>query len=136
MSLRSIVGQRARCPGPDLGRARSVGTAPVLGTPRFGTGLALWAPPNGYPSNVMEAPMPTKRNQPTRRRKSAPAARTEPAPRPVQAMLLELTYRMHATRPVAVVRGSRSSCSSVMGGTTALRGPNCAAPALDAQFTR
>jgi hypothetical protein len=41
----------------------------------------------------------------------------------------------HVVAPVAVVRGSRSSCSSVMGGTTALRGP-IAAPALDAQFTR
>jgi len=53
--------------------------------------------------------MPTKRNQPTRRRKSPPAARTGPAPRPVRAMLLELTYRLHATRPVAVVRPGTGS---------------------------
>lgn len=41
----------------------------------------------------------------------------------------------NAVAPVAVVRGLGSSCSSVMGGTTALRGLILAAPTFDTQLS-
>jgi len=36
-------------------------------------------------------------------RRPATARKARPAPRPVQELLLELTYRLHATKPVAIV---------------------------------
>jgi hypothetical protein len=50
----------------------------------------------------MEAPMPTKRKKTAMRRPDTKAHTAVPAER-VQEMLLELAYRLHATRPVASV---------------------------------
>jgi hypothetical protein len=44
--------------------------------------------------------MPTKRTKPAGRRPAPNRRRAVPAQR-VQELLLELTYRLHATRPVA-----------------------------------
>ncbi|HEX3152768.1 MAG TPA: hypothetical protein VHR66_32145 [Gemmataceae bacterium] len=46
--------------------------------------------------------MSTKRI--TTLRRPAAVRKNRSSPRPVQELLLELTYRLHATRPVAVVR--------------------------------
>jgi hypothetical protein len=48
--------------------------------------------------------MSIKRNKTARRRVSAQKPKTEAPTRPVQEILLELAYRLHATKPLPVVR--------------------------------
>jgi hypothetical protein len=52
--------------------------------------------------------MPAKRNNTPRRRTPRKGREAAPA-RPVRELLLELTYRLHATRPVATRPGAAAS---------------------------
>src|SRR5204862_4326866 len=75
-------------------------TIPTRAAP--GTGVASPAPTDFTPRKSMEARMYTKRKKAARRRPNTQARRPVPAER-VQELLLELAFRLHATRPVATL---------------------------------